>query len=320
MMEDIDNVLVMIIDDNPENLKYLASIVKKSGYEYVMSLNGNQALEFLKSEKPDIILLDIMMPEIDGYEVCQKLKSNENTKDIPIIFVTAKAEIDEIVKGFEVGGVDYVTKPFNFVILESRIRTHIELKRSKDKLKKYIAKLEETNAILEKEKERSDYLANRDYLTGIFNRRYMVERMKEEYYRFLREKEKFTIGIFDIDDFKKINDTYGHECGDFILVSLTKSISEFIRKMDCFARWGGEEFIVMLPKTDLEGAAVLFEKIRGNVENTKYSYNGFSVNITFTCGIAEISSEETIDNCIVRADKALYKGKISGKNQIVRGE
>lgn len=318
-MESLDNALVMIIDDNPENLKYLASIVKKSGYEYVMSLNGKQAFEFLKSEKPDIILLDIMMPEMDGYEICQKLKSDENTKDIPVIFVTAKTEIDEIVKGFEVGGVDYVTKPFNSIILESRIRTHIELKRSKDKLKKYIAKLEETNTILEEEKERSDYLANRDYLTGIFNRRYMVERMKEEHARFLRYKEIFAIGIFDIDNFKNINDTYGHECGDFILVSLTKSISESIRKIDCFARWGGEEFIVMLPKTDLTGATVLFEKIREKVENTTYIYNDFNLNITFTCGIAEISNEETIDNCIVRADKALYKGKISGKNQIVQG-
>lgn len=318
-MESINSALVMIVDDNTENLKYLASIVKKNGYEYVMVLGGEQAFEFLKTEKPDIILLDIMMPKMDGYEVCQQLKNNENTKDIPVIFVTAKTGIDEIVKGFDVGGVDYVTKPFNSVILESRIRTHIELKRSKDKFKKYIAKLEEANARLEVEKERSDYLANNDYLTGIFNRRYMVKKMKEEYIKFLISKEPFSIGIFDIDNFKKINDSYGHECGDFILVSLTRSIKESIRENDCFARWGGEEFIIMLPQTDVKNAVILFERIREKVQNTKYNYNGLELNITFTCGVSEIAEKESIDNCIVCADTALYKGKTSGKNKVVQG-
>lgn len=318
-MESINSTLVMIVDDNTENLKYLASIVKKSGYEYVMAIGGEQAFEFMKMEKPDIILLDVMMPKIDGYAICRQLKNNENTKDIPVIFVTAKTGIDEIVKGFDAGGVDYVTKPFNSVILESRIRTHIELKRSKDNLKNYIARLEEANARLEKEKERSDYLANNDYLTGIFNRRYMVKKMKEEYDKFLRTKEPFSIGIFDIDNFKKINDSYGHECGDFILMSLTRSIKESIRVSDSFARWGGEEFIIMLPQTNCQSAVVLFERIREKVQNTKYNYNDFKLNITFTCGVSEIGEEESIDSCIVRADTALYKGKTSGKNQIVHG-
>lgn len=316
-MENNNTGLVMIVDDNPSNLKYIANIVKNSGHEYVMALNGEQVFEFMKNEKPDIILLDIMMPEMDGYTVCEQLKKDDNTKDIPVIFVTAKTEIGEIVKGFEVGGVDYVTKPFNSVILESRIRTHIELKKSKDKLKDYIAKLKETNVRLWQEKERSDYLANRDYLTGVFNRRYMGERMKEEHARLTRNKNTFCVGIFDIDNFKKVNDTYGHECGDFILVSLTKSISESIRIQDCFARWGGEEFILMLPETNLQGAKILFERIREKVEKAQYNYNGTILNITFTCGVAEISVDETIDNCIVRADNALYKGKCNGKNQVV---
>lgn len=318
-MDNISSALVMIVDDNPVNLKYLANIVKKSGYEYVAVLSGEQAFEFLKIEKPDIILLDIMMPKMDGYEICRTLKNSDNTKDIPVIFVTAKTGIDEIVKGFDAGGVDYVTKPFNSVILESRIRTHIELKRSKDNLKKYIARLEEAKARLEIEKERSDYLANRDYLTGIFNRRYMVEKMKEEYSKFLTSKQPFSIGIFDIDNFKKINDSYGHECGDFILISLTKSIEESIRKEDCLARWGGEEFILMLPETDIKNAGILFEKIREKVQQTKYNYNGVNLSITFTCGVSEIAEDENIDSCIVRADAALYKGKTSGKNKVVQG-
>ena len=309
--------LVMIIDDNPQNLKYLAEIVNRNDYEYIMQLSSTSALESVAREKPDLILLDIMMPDINGYKVCEDLKSNPETKDIPIIFITAKTETDAIVKGFEVGGVDYVIKPFNSIVLEARIRTHIELKKSKDNLKNNILELKEINEKLRVEIERSDYLANRDYLTGSFNRRYMMEKLKDEHLRFKRHEKPFTIGIFDLDNFKLFNDTYGHDCGDFILIALTKLIVENIRVTDSFARWGGEEFICMLPETDLQKAEVLINKVRKMVNATKFNFNNIEMSVTFTCGLSQIEKDENIDKCLVRADKALYVGKNNGKNQVV---
>lgn len=307
----------MIVDDNPQNIKYLAEIVNRNGYEYIMILNGNQALKSVENEKPDLILLDIMMPDLDGYKVCESLKNNEETKDIPIIFITAKTEINDIIKGFEIGGVDYVTKPFNSVILEARIKTHLELKISKDELKNSIEELRDINEKLKQEIKHSEFLANRDYLTGIYNRRYMMERLKEEYNKFKRSKQKFTIGILDLDDFKKFNDTYGHECGDFILVSMTKAILDNIRESDCFARWGGEEFIFMLSDTGINGAEILMEKVRKMISETDFYYNESKLKITFSCGLSEISDSENIDKCLINADKALYVGKNKGKNRVI---
>jgi diguanylate cyclase (GGDEF)-like protein len=309
--------LVMIIDDNPQNLKFIADIIHRNDYEYIMLLDGSSAMVSAEKEKPDLILLDIMMPEIDGYKVCQELKSNPETKDIPIIFITAKTETVDILKGFEVGGVDYVVKPFNSIVLEARIRTHLELKKSKDNLKKNIVELKDINEKLKIEIERCEYLANRDYLTGIYNRRYAMEKLREEYLRFKRNGKPFTIGLFDLDDFKLFNDTYGHECGDFILVSLTKLITENIRGTDCFARWGGEEFMCLLTETDTERAEILINKIKKMINDTKFVYNNIELSVTFTCGLSQINKDENIDKCLGRADKALYDGKNKGKNQVV---
>jgi diguanylate cyclase (GGDEF)-like protein len=309
--------LIMIVDDNPENIRYLAEIVDRNGYDYIMLLNGTQALKSLEIERPDLILLDVMMPDIDGYTVCAQIKKNDQIKDIPIIFITAKTEINDIVKGFEIGGVDYVTKPFNSIVLEARIKTHLELKTSKDELKERINEQEEINEKLKKEIERCEFLANRDALTGIHNRRYMMERLKEEYVKYKRNAEPLTIGIMDLDDFKKFNDTYGHECGDFVLISITELILNSIRESDCFARWGGEEFIFMLSNTNLRGAFTLLEKIKKKLNETIFSYNGSKLMVSFTCGLSEISFTNNIDKALVNADKALYVGKNSGKNKIV---
>lgn len=316
-MNDKVKPLIMIIDDNPQNIKYLAEIVNRIGYDYIMLLNGAQAIKSLETERPDLILLDVMMPDIDGYSVCEYIKGNDEIKDIPIIFITAKTEIDDIVRGFEIGGVDYVTKPFNSVILEARIKTHMELKKSKDELKESINNLKVMNEKLKEEIKRSEFLANRDVLTGIYNRRYMMERLKEEYTKFKRYGEPLTIGIMDLDDFKKFNDTYGHECGDFVLISITKLILANIRESDCFARWGGEEFIFMLAGTSLEGASNLLEKIQKNLNETTFIYNETKLKVTFTCGLSQISLTDNIDKSLGNADKALYVGKNSGKNKVV---
>lgn len=318
-MENRKTPLVLIVDDSPENLKYISNIVNGMLFDYAMATNGFQLFEFLESEKPDLILLDVSMPEMDGYTICEELKRRAESRDIPVVFITGKTEIEELVKGFTVGGIDYITKPFNSIILKVKIRTYIELKQSRDELKEHIIKLQDINVKLHHEKEHSEFLANRDPLTGTFNRRYIVDRLKEEQGRFIRNKRGFAVAIIDIDDFTHVNDTYGHAAGDRVLKAFTKLLYEHIRTQDSFARWGGEEFFLLLPETDLEGAMVLMEKLREIVENQEFQFNENIIKITFTCGVSEATFNGTIDNCIVSADKSLYRGKYNGKNQIVCG-
>jgi len=302
--------VILIVDDSPFNLQILREVTEDSGYEAVTVVNGRKALEFVKKQKPDLILLDIVMPQMDGYEVCKLLKSSEETKDIPIIFLTAKTEPEDIVKGFRFGAVDFVSKPFKAIELNARVKTHLELKRVRDELQEKNKQLQEAMNELER-------VATRDPLTNLFNRRYMMERMEQEVFRTKRTNRIFSLVLTDIDFFKKVNDTYGHDCGDFILKSLSKLMMETLRHQDVLVRWGGEEFLILLPETGTEGATVVSEKIRKKVEDSSFIYNDKEIKITMTFGVAEYSTTERIDDTIIRADKRLYEGKNSGRNKVV---
>ena len=302
--------VILIVDDSPFNLQILRELIEDSGYEAVTILNGRTALEFVKKEKPDLILLDIVMPQMDGYEVCRLIKSSDETKDIPIIFLTAKTETEDIVKGFRGGAVDFVSKPFNAIELNARVKTHLELKRVRDELQEKNKQLQEAMNELER-------VATRDPLTNLFNRRYMMERMDQEVARTKRTNRTFSLVLTDIDFFKKVNDTYGHDGGDFILKSLSKLVVETLRYQDVLVRWGGEEFLILLPETGTEGATVVSEKIRKTVEDSSFFYNNKEIKITMTFGVAEYSINERIDDTLIRADKRLYEGKNSGRNKVV---
>lgn len=323
-MDNKEKKVILIVDDNPQNLQVLAELLDKSGYELVLALDGNQAFEFISNEKPDLILLDIMMPEIDGFEVCKRLKVKEETKDIPIIFLTAKAEVDNIVKGFETGAVDYVTKPFNTIELKMRIKTHLELKKSRDELKRYNSELLRANEIINKKmkelqetKERLEIASNTDPLTSLYNRRYMTEKLKEEVVRYKRNQRIFSLISADIDFFKKVNDTYGHDCGDYMLKSISDIMCKNTREQDLISRWGGEEFLILLPETDVKGAEILSEKLRKIIEASLFEYDEYKISITMTFGVVAYDSEGGIDETIKKADNALYEGKAKGRNCVI---
>jgi diguanylate cyclase (GGDEF)-like protein len=301
---------VLIVDDNSKNLQVLADILRSQNYKVAMARDGAKALKFVNRMIPDLILLDIMMPETDGFEVCRRLKADEHTKDIPIIFISALISTEDKVKGFELGGVDYITKPFQREEVFARIKTHLELKRSKEEVKTAYEKLR-------KAYEELEVAARTDSLTRLSNRRDIIEKMKYEKNRSARSGKPFSLILSDIDDFKKFNDQYGHDCGDFVLTAAAELIRSRVRKQDHVARWGGEEFLMLLPETGLDGGLVLAEAIRKALSEKIFEYNAEKLKITMTFGVSAYTTAMTIDQCIKYADESLYKGKKTGKDCIV---
>ncbi|HHC24365.1 MAG TPA: diguanylate cyclase [Desulfobacterales bacterium] len=311
------NLRILIVDDVSINIQVIANILKKDGYQMSYAQSGKAALVKSNFQDFDLILLDVMMPEMNGFEVCIKLKQEPKTKDIPVIFLTAKSDTESIVRGFEAGGVDYVTKPFNGVELLARVKTRLDLKRSQEALKSAYQKLKATNEKLLKSQEKLEMVARTDTLTKLSNRFDIIEKMENEKIRFERSQKPFSFILCDIDNFKLFNDQYGHDCGDFVLVSLAERIRSRVRKQDGVSRWGGEEFLLLLPETDLEGGRILAESLRETVSSNCYEYDEHKLEITMTFGVSSFSQIENIEQCIKMADSALYKGKSLGKNCVV---
>ncbi len=311
------NLRILIVDDVSINIQVIANILKKDGYQMSYAQSGKAALVKSNFQDFDLILLDVMMPEMNGFEVCIKLKQEPKTKDIPVIFLTAKSDTESIVRGFEAGGADYVTKPFNGVELLARVKTRLDLKRSQEALKSAYQKLKATNEKLLKSQEKLEMVARTDTLTKLSNRFDIIEKMENEKIRFERSQKPFSFILCDIDNFKLFNDQYGHDCGDFVLVSLAERIRSRVRKQDGVSRWGGEEFLLLLPETDLEGGRILAESLRETVSSNCYEYDEHKLEITMTFGVSSFSQIENIEQCIKMADSALYKGKSLGKNCVV---
>jgi diguanylate cyclase (GGDEF)-like protein len=309
---------ILIVDDYPANIKVLGELLRDE-FEVLVATNGLKAVALAREKVPDLILMDVMMPEMDGFRAASMIKNDELTEDIPIIFITAKGETEDIVKGFEVGGQDYITKPFNPQELFARVNTHLELKQSQQALKDYSLELEKANMELKELNARLEFMAWHDQLTGLPNRRYMRDRIKSEQVRSDRSGKPFALVMGDIDDFKHVNDTYGHETGDGVLKHISAIITASLRKQDLLSRWGGEEFLFLLPETDLNGAMIVSEKIRSSIEAEPYKHEDKSIHLTLTLGVAEFDVSQGIDSAIKRADEALYKGKKGTKNCVVAG-
>lgn len=306
-----NKILILIVDDNPQNLKVLGNILKENTqYGLAFAMNGYEALEFIKTSPPDMILLDVIMPEMDGYEVCRTLKKQPETANIPVIFITAKTEPDDVVRGFEAGGVDYITKPFHEAELLMRIRTHLDLKISRDLL-------EEKNKELSEAYRKIERLALTDSLTGLANRRNIMNLMAVEVSRCERNGGTFSLIMGDIDFFKTVNDTYGHDTGDMVLKTLADIMVNGLRQQDVVSRWGGEEFLIMLPYTDLEKATAVAEKLRTAIMSAVMSYAGETFHVTMTFGVSQFNKMVGMEKTIKKADDALYLGKQTGRNKVL---
>ena len=295
---------VLVIDDNAVIIRLASLLLAKKGHCVETATNGPQGIAVAKSFKPHVILLDVMMPEIDGYEVCRCLKADADTKDIPIIILTSRAEIVDKVKGLELGAADYVQKPFDHEELQARVTTQVKMKILWDEL-------QEKNKLLEE-------LVKKDGLTNLYNHRYFHDRMVEEFNRCKRYGLSVSCVFMDIDFFKKINDTYGHQAGDEILKKLAEIILANIRDVDIAARYGGEEFALILPHTSIANAAKFSERVRSSVDETDFRFDGNSIKVTVSLGIASFPAHHpnTHTDIIRFADEALYAAKTAGRNRV----
>ncbi|RKZ48353.1 MAG: diguanylate cyclase response regulator [Candidatus Parabeggiatoa sp. nov. 3] len=282
--------LILIVDDNQQNLQMLGSILKEKGYRPAIAQDGTKALEFVQKKHPDMILLDIMMPDMDGIEVCQHLKKQERTTKIPVIFITALFETSEKLKAFKAGGVDYITKPFVAEEVLARINVHIELKKALEKLEK---------------------MSITDELTGVFNRRFAYEILAKQIEMAKKECSRFVVCYLDVDNLKKINDTYNHAEGDKLINSVVNSLKGVLSASDYLCRMGGDEFLILFPKLKRQEAHNLIEALRIELNQHKIG----DIPIDFSFGLSEYHAVErrTPDELIKMADACMYQVKMSKK-------
>ncbi len=312
--------LVLIVDDNPQNLQFLAEILDNKGYEPAVALNGREALEFIRErEAIDAVLLDVMMPEMDGYATCREIRKMRSKDELPVIFLTALSDRKDIYRGFESGGVDYITKPFDSEELLHRLAIHIQLSHATLELKKTNSELEEKNRQLQRLQQNLELQASTDPLTETLNRRSMRVKIDEEISRSARYQQHFSLIFLDIDHFKGINDKYGHDKGDLALVQVAEILRSGIRGGDAVSRWGGEEFLVLLLNSDLDGAKQFGERLMDDLRNHPWSEISEGYQLTVTAGVVAHKEGESFESLIKRADTAMYRGKEEGRNRLIAG-
>lgn len=416
--------VILIADDVIENVRLLKNLLQDTG-QVVFARNGLEALEQARRHRPDIILLDVMMPELDGYETCRRLKAEPGTRDTPVIFITGADGINDEAMGLSAGAIDYITKPFAPAIVRARVQNHLalvranaELRQANDALRKFKAAVDsssaaviitdrdarieyvnaafvnatgyapeeaigQTPALLKSEQtpeslyrelrdailgganwrgevqnrnkdgsvrwddvavapvldaagtvthfvainsdislrkqmeEELRNLATTDALTGIANRRRLMELGEQEMLRAQRAEAPLSVLMMDIDHFKHINDTYGHPAGDAVIQALARLCGETVRAIDTVGRLGGEEFAVLLPMTDRAGAQEVAERLRARVEASRLDWEGAPVSFTVSIGVAQIRPEDDSFTALLgTADQALYQAKHEGRNRV----
>ncbi len=320
---------VLMVDDRPENLFVLETILKDEDVTFDKATSGNEALSMLLEKDYALVLMDVQMPDIDGFETAKLMKGMNKTKYIPIIFVTAISKEEYYAfKGYDIGAIDYIYKPIEPIVLKSKVRVFAELHRQKmmykdqsDLLNLKVKELEEVKQQLIALNSELVQISNMDSLTQIANRRAFDETIKVEINRANRDKTELAVLMLDIDFFKQYNDHYGHVKGDEVLQKVAEEVKKSVcRPADLVARYGGEEFTVILPDTCAKGAIHVADTIRKNVEALEIPNVGSDVSdwLTVSIGIVLKNTEtNTQDILLRRADKALYEAKKRGRNQVV---
>ncbi len=320
---------ILLVDDNLSNLKLLANVLEARGYALRAANNGHMALRSAAAVPPDLILLDINMPDLDGYEVCRQLKQDPNLKEIPVIFISTLDDVKDKVRAFEVGGVDYITKPFRFEEVLARVETHITLCRLRQQLmaqnealQREIRDRQRMEQELHAANQELLRLSRLDGLTQIANRLYLDEYVAQEWSRARRDRYPLGILMCDIDRFKQYNDTYGHLQGDECLRLVAKALTRAVRRpADLVARYGGEEFAVVLPNTNLAGLQEVTNQIREQVRGLAipHATSGIESYVTVSVGGAWTLPQmgARLEDLLAAADQALYGAKNQGRNCVV---
>ena len=281
-----DRPLVLIVDDNNTNLQVLGNMLRDHGFKPAAASNGRDAIDFAAKKNPEVILLDAMMPELDGFETCRILRENESTRGIPVIFITALTGADDKLRAFRAGGVDYITKPFMAEEVVARIDVHVKLRRT-------LLKLENMALV--------------DEMTGVFNRRFAYDNIHRLVEHSRRNKYKLVVCYMDLDNLKTVNDRFGHQSGDDFIRKLVNAVRNTVRESDLIFRMGGDEFMVIFPETVLDGAKKIMSRVSDSLKNSEVS----GVPVEFSYGFAEYDplSALTADDLIKMADREMYKEK-----------
>jgi diguanylate cyclase (GGDEF)-like protein len=304
---------ILVVDDHEDNVEVLRARLEARGYEVEGANDGQSALDTVPKFLPDLILLDVMMPDMDGLEVARRLKADRSLPFIPVIMQTALDSTERMVAGLEAGADDYVTKPINFPELEARIRSLLRIKKLQEELGQREKELSQMN-------DRLLHISLTDGLTGVDNRRSLEQRLHEMFEHSLRLHEPISCVMCDIDHFKKVNDTYGHAAGDEVLKQFAAILKLEAREIDRVGRYGGEEFLLLLPGTVLDSAVTFAERVRQRVEENTFSFEGGTLKRTVSLGVASwphprIKGREEM---LKAADDALYVAKEMGRNRVVR--
>lgn len=292
---------ILVVDDDPTNIEALSSALLEH-YEVRFAMSGTEAIAMARMmPRPDLVLLDVMLPDIDGYEVCRLLKTDRLTASVPIIFVTALSDPVQEERGLASGAVDYITKPFSPAIVRARIRNHIEMRRAYELLQR---------------------LAVTDPLTGLANRRHFDEALLQEVSRHRRHGMPLSLVLMDIDEFKHYNDLYGHPAGDDCLRLVALTLATALRRpADLVARVGGEEFACLLPETDGKGAAILAERIRKLIIDLAipHQQSNVAVHVTASFGVSMLDHQhqDAEQTLYQQADVKLYQAKAQGRNRVI---
>jgi diguanylate cyclase (GGDEF)-like protein len=290
---------ILIVDDEISNIEIMNAVLEDD-YEVCFATSGQQALTVARTAQPDLVLLDVLMPGIDGFEVCRRIKADPLLADVPIIFTTGLGDTEDEMRGLSLGAIDYVTKPVQPTILRRRVANHVELKRLRDQLAT---------------------MAVTDALTGLSNRRHLERALQTESARLARSGDWLSVIMLDIDFFKQFNDTYGHPAGDRCIMMVGAALARAVKRAtDLPARYGGEEFACVLPGTDPEGAEAVAQEIRLQIQSLNIPHEGSQVSpfITVSVGVASARCipDAPAERWVAEADRQLYAAKRSGRDRI----
>ena len=304
---------ILIVDDDPESVELVWQWLALQGHDLLLARNGKEAVEKIRATPPDLILLDLRLPPPDGFEVARLLKQSPETRTIPVIVMTVRRDVASKVECLRIGVDDFVTKPFHWDELDATLQAALEKRRL------YTA-LETANQQLLAANDQLLKLSVTDDRTSLYNDRYLRQRLSEEFKRSMRYGTALSLILLDLDHFKKINDRYGHDCGDAVLRQFGEILVDNAREIDIVGRYGGEEFLMVLPNTDGIKAAIVGERVRKATEDYLFRFQDQIVRLTASAGISSVPTNREIreeEEFVRAADEALYRAKEGGRNKVI---